>query len=109
MSTFIALILAAKVAFAQAEASTPTPAETAAPAEAAPAEAAAPAETAAPAEAATPAETATPAGTVPTNEVEAVGQVKSAVSAFQAGQIALGISLILGVILFIASKFVKKP
>jgi hypothetical protein len=45
---------------------------------------------------------------VPANEVEAVEQTKSAIDAFQAGQILLGISLLLGVAFFVVKKFVKK-
>lgn len=104
-------VLVATVALAQAPVapSSPAPAPVS---EAAPAPEATPA---APAPEATPAAPAPEAAPVvatvegvPANEVEAVEQTKSAIDAFQAGQILLGISLLLGVAFFVVKKFVKK-
>ena len=115
MATFMsALLLVVSVAFAQAPAApaaTPaTPAAETAPA--APAAETAPAAPAAETAPAAPAADTAPAAPaaegIPATEVEAVEQTKEAIDAFQAGQILLGIFLLLGVAFFVVKKFVKK-
>ena len=106
MATFMsALLLVVSVAFAQAPAApAATPATPAA--ETAPA---APAAETAPATPAAETAPAAPAAEgIPATEVEAVEQTKEAIDAFQAGQILLGIFLLLGVAFFVVKKFVKK-